>query len=324
MKIRALLKSYRIDSESEALFGAVSKFSMFVQEKSDPTDVCMVLESQVEHVIRKTREEFFSHTVSQLQENLKASAWYQVTYELQASEGGIQSFPCVVPDVIMRTLADASQSACDAVAPSRNSFTQWLGALLLDRTPAGGNGPSSADPKDEARLLNNLLKMIYDWIDCNREFLFVKELQEVIIYRNIMREACVKFTGRLNQEAASTGTLADMSPTAKQHVLEIPYVAHMVEKILPRKLSRFTSNGGDEEVFTIIRRYEDIFTVILTEWSGVHTIQCQLKTDCMDEWFLQLMVTGCRWALERLKDIVVYPSFREVLALVFKRQLSQL
>ncbi|KAH8031252.1 hypothetical protein HPB51_014324 [Rhipicephalus microplus] len=230
MKIRALLKSYRIDSESEALFGAVSKFSMFVQEKSDPTDVCMVLESQVEHVIRKTREEFFSHTVSQLQENLKASAWYQVsvptvpynhcimyrilsvwslarairrhlevikdivqvTYELQASEGGIQSFPCVVPDVIMRTLADASQSACDAVAPSRNSFTQWLGALLLDRTPAGGNGPSSADPKDEARLLNNLLEMIYDWIDCNREFLFVKELQEVIIYRNIMREACVK------------------------------------------------------------------------------------------------------------------------------------
>ncbi|KAL3173863.1 hypothetical protein MRX96_041409 [Rhipicephalus microplus] len=73
MKIRALLKSYRIDSESEALSGAVSKFSMFVQEKSDPTDVCMVLESQVEHVIRKKREEFFFHTVSQLQ-NLKASA----------------------------------------------------------------------------------------------------------------------------------------------------------------------------------------------------------------------------------------------------------
>ncbi|KAL3211629.1 hypothetical protein MRX96_051995 [Rhipicephalus microplus] len=192
MKIRALLKSYRIERESEALSGAASKFSMFVQEKSDPTDVCMVLESQVEHVIRKTREEFFSHTVSQLQENLKASAWYQVTYELQASEGGIQSFPWVVPDVIMRILADTSQSACDAVAPSRNSFTQRLGALLLDRTLAGGDGPSSADPKDETRLLNNLLKIMYDWIDCNREFLFVKEPQEVVIYRNIMREACVK------------------------------------------------------------------------------------------------------------------------------------
>ncbi|XP_075726850.1 uncharacterized protein LOC142768727 [Rhipicephalus microplus] len=192
MKIRALLKSYRIDSESEALSGAVSKFSMFVQEKSDPTDVCMVLESQVEHVIRKTREEFFSHTVSQLRENLKASAWYQVTYELQASEGGIQSFPWVVPDVIMCILADASQSSCDTVVPSRNSFTQRLGALLLDRTPADGDGPSLADPKDEARLLNNLLKMMYDWIDCNREFLFVKEPQEVVIYRNIIREACVK------------------------------------------------------------------------------------------------------------------------------------
>ncbi|KAL3173862.1 hypothetical protein MRX96_041408 [Rhipicephalus microplus] len=116
----------------------------------------------------------------------------QVTYELQASEGGIQSFPWVVPDVMMRILANVSQSACDAVAPSRNSFTQRLGALLLDRTPAGGDGPSSADPKDEARLLNNLLKMMYDWIDCNRKFLFVKEPQEVVIYRNIMREACVK------------------------------------------------------------------------------------------------------------------------------------
>ncbi|XP_075726362.1 uncharacterized protein LOC142768288 [Rhipicephalus microplus] len=90
MKIRALLKSYRIDSESEALSGAVSKFSMFVQEKSDPTDVCMVLESQVEHLIRKTREEFFFHTVSQLQENLKASAWYHE----------FSSFQKVIPDAL--------------------------------------------------------------------------------------------------------------------------------------------------------------------------------------------------------------------------------
>ncbi|KAH7983138.1 hypothetical protein HPB52_009623 [Rhipicephalus sanguineus] len=78
MKIRALLKSYRIESESEALSGAVSKFSKYVKEKNDPTDVAMVLESQVEHVIRRTREEFSSQTVSELQENLKASAWYQV------------------------------------------------------------------------------------------------------------------------------------------------------------------------------------------------------------------------------------------------------
>ncbi|KAL3192450.1 hypothetical protein MRX96_039532 [Rhipicephalus microplus] len=71
---------------------------------------------------------------------------------------------------------------------SRNGWD----ALLLDRTPADGDGPSLADPKDEARLLNNLLKMMYDWIDCNREFLFVKEPQEVVIYSNIIWEACVK------------------------------------------------------------------------------------------------------------------------------------
>ncbi|KAL3258803.1 hypothetical protein MRX96_046365 [Rhipicephalus microplus] len=72
-----------------------------------------------------------------------------------------------------------------------------------------------------------------------------------------------------------------------------------------QRVAAFTSNGGDEEFFTIIRRYEDIFTVILTEWSGVDTIQCQLKIDRMDEWFLQLMVNGSWWALERLKDIIV-------------------
>ncbi|XP_075735245.1 uncharacterized protein LOC119185871 isoform X3 [Rhipicephalus microplus] len=362
MKIRALLKSYRIDSESEALSGAVSKFGMFVQEKSDPTDVSMVLENQVEHVIRKTREEFFSHTVSQLQENLKASAWYQVTYELQASEGGIQSFPWVVPEVIMRILVDASQSACDAVAPSRNSFAQRLGALLLDRAPpAGGDGPSSADPKDEAQLLSNLLKMMYDWIDCNREFLFVKEPQEVVMYKNIMREACVKvsrslsrdmqphklvilclrfacawclkiFQGGSDGEVISKecrrryrlGHLALITLNRLSMSGNLAYLRQVPERTVSTEIVRIYIEREDEEFFTIIRRYEDIFTVILTEWSGVDTIQCQLKTDRMDEWFLQLMVTGSRWALERLKDIVVYPSFREVLALVFKQQISQL
>ncbi|KAL3211627.1 hypothetical protein MRX96_051993 [Rhipicephalus microplus] len=103
----------------------------------------------------------------------------------------------------------------------------------------------------------------------------------------------------------------------------LAYLRQVPEGTVSTEIVRIYIERGDEEFFTIIRRYEDIFTVILTEWSGVDTIQCQLKTDRMDEWFLQLMVTGSRWALERLKDIVVYPSFREALALVFKRQISQ-
>ncbi|KAL3258657.1 hypothetical protein MRX96_016671 [Rhipicephalus microplus] len=103
----------------------------------------------------------------------------------------------------------------------------------------------------------------------------------------------------------------------------LAYLRQVPKGTVSTEIVRFTSNGGDEEFFSIIRHYEDIFTVILTEWSGVDTIQCQLKTYRMEGWFLQLMVTGSRWALERLKDIVVYPTFREVLALVFKRQISQ-
>ncbi|KAL3173860.1 hypothetical protein MRX96_041406 [Rhipicephalus microplus] len=103
----------------------------------------------------------------------------------------------------------------------------------------------------------------------------------------------------------------------------LAYLRQVPEGTVCTEIVRIYIERGDEEFFTIIRRYEDILTVILTEWSGVDTIQCQLKTDHMDEWFLQLMVTGSRWALEHLKDIVVYPSFREVLTLVFKRQISQ-
>ncbi|XP_075726442.1 uncharacterized protein LOC142768358 [Rhipicephalus microplus] len=103
----------------------------------------------------------------------------------------------------------------------------------------------------------------------------------------------------------------------------LAYLRQVPEGTVSTQIVRIYIEQGDEEFFTIIRRYEDIFTVILTEWSGVDTIQCQLKMDRMDEWFLQLMVTRSRWPLERLKDIVVYPSFREVLTLVFKRQISQ-
>ncbi|XP_075534423.1 uncharacterized protein LOC142568311 [Dermacentor variabilis] len=359
MKIRALLKSYRIESESEALSGAVSKFSKYVKEKNDPTDVAMVLESQVEHVVRRTREEFFSQALGELQENLKASAWYQVTYELQASEGGIQSFPWVVPDVLMRILVNSSQSTCDGANASRNSFTQRLGALLLGRTPDDRDARGDQEQND-ARMLNNLLKLMYDWIDSNREFLFVKEPQEVGLYKNIMRDACVKvsrslsrdmqphklvilclrfacawclkiFQGGSDGEVISRecrrryrlGHLALITLNRLSMSGNLAYLRRAPEGCVSTELVRIYIDREDDEFFLIIRRYEDVFTVIMSDWSGVHTIQCDLKTDRMDEWFLQLMVTGSRWALERLKEIVVYPSFREVLSLVFKRQISQ-
>ncbi|KAK8779236.1 hypothetical protein V5799_019422 [Amblyomma americanum] len=356
MKIRALLKSYRIESESEALSGAVSKLSKYVKE-NDPTDIAIVLESHVEHVMRRTREEFFSEQLDEARENLKASAWYQVTYELQSSEGGIQSFPWVVSDVLMRIVVNTSPCLPVPASP-RNSFSQRLGALLLGRPHPGGGDQDDAQHGD-TQVLTNLLRLMYDWIDSSREFLFVKDPEELVLYKNIMREACVKvsrtfssdmpphklvilclrfacawclkiFQGGSDGEIISKecrrryrlGHLALITLNRLSVSGNLAYLHRAPERCPSTEMIRIYIAREDEEFFLILRRYQDVFTTIMIEWSGVEDIQCDLKTDRMDEWFLQLMVTGSRWALERLKEIVVYPSFREVLSLVFKREIS--
>ncbi|XP_077501694.1 uncharacterized protein LOC144112739 [Amblyomma americanum] len=87
----------------------------------------------------------------------------------------------------------------------------------------------------------------------------------------------------------------------------LAYLRRAPEGCPSTELIRIYINREDEEFFEILRRYEDIIKKIMMDWSGVEDIQCDLKTDRMDEWFLQLMVTGSRWALERLKEIVVFP-----------------
>ncbi|KAK8768369.1 hypothetical protein V5799_015167 [Amblyomma americanum] len=176
-KIRTVLKSYRSESESEALSGAVSKLSRYMRA-NDPKDIAIVLESQVEHVVRRAREELFSEQLEEAHENLKASAWYQEqgTYELQSSEGGSQSFPWVVSDVLMRIVVNTS--SCLLVPASRNSFSQRLGPLLLS-VPHPGGGDQDGAQHGDTQVLTNLLRLMYDWIDYSREFLFVKDTEEL-------------------------------------------------------------------------------------------------------------------------------------------------
>lgn len=355
MKIRALLKSYRIETESEALSGAVSKVSKFVKEKNDATDVAMVLESQVEHVVRVTRAEFFADDMDIRQENLKASAWYQVAYELQSAEG-IQSFPWVVSDVLMRIVVDYATSARPLRNP-RTSLSQRLAELLAAETE---EAPKCEAGCGDSKVLNNLLKLMYEWIDASREFLFVKDPHELALYKNIMREACVKVTRSISAEAEPhkvvilclrfacawclkifqggtdgelisrecrrryrLGNLALITLNRLSMSGNLTYLHRAPEGTTTTEIVRVYIDREDEEFFTIIRRYEDVFTAIMIDWSGVTDIQCKLKKDRTDEWFLQLMVTGSRWALERLKEIIVYPSFREVLTEVFKREMAQ-
>lgn len=354
MKIRALLKSYRIETESEALSGAVSKVSKFVKESNDATDVAMVLESQVEHVVRVTRAEFFEEGMDMAQENLKASAWYQVSYELQSAEG-IYSFPWVVSDVLMRIVVDYTSSGKTLRSP-RTSLSQRLGELLAaeneDPQPTGSGGDS--------RILSNLLKLIYEWIDASREFLYVNDPQEHVHYKNIMREACVKVTQSLSADTEPhkvvimclryacawclkifqggsdgelisrecrrryrLGNLALITLNRLSMSGNLSYLHRAPEGSPTTEIVRVYIEREDEEFFLIIRRYEDVFTALMKDWSGVGDIQCKLKKDRTDEWFLQMMCTGSRWALERLKEIIVYPSFREVLTQVFKREMAQ-
>lgn len=352
MKIRALLKSYRIETESEALSGAVSKISKFVKEKNDPTDVAMVLESQVEHVVRRTRSEFFVEGLDSRQEDLKASAWYQVAYELQR-ENGVMSFPWVVSDVIMRILVNYASTSNRR---PRTSLSQRLGELLAADNAEAPDGAGGGDPK----VLANLLKLMFEWIDASREFLFVKDPHELAVYRTIMREACVKVTRSLSADAEPhkvvimslrfacawclkifqggsdgelisrecrrryrLGNLALITLNRLSMSGNMSYLHRAPEGLPTTEIVRVYIDREDEEFFLIIRRYEDVFTAIMIDWSGVTDIQCKLKKDRTDEWFLQMMVTGSRWSIERLKEIIVYPSFREVLTQVFKREMAQ-
>ncbi|XP_064476493.1 uncharacterized protein LOC135390642 isoform X2 [Ornithodoros turicata] len=353
-KIRAVLKSYGVESETEAFSGAVAKFSKYVKEKNDPTDVAMVLESQVEHLVRRTREEFFSEDHGMAMVLCKASAWYQVTYDMQRTEGSVLSFPWVVSDILMRILADRT-TASAPVPNRRNSFGERLGDLIL------GPQPLASEEDAQGRMTNNLLKLMYDWIDSSKEFLYVEEPRELNLYKGIMREVYSKVSRSLGAEEATV----IMQQSHKIVILCLRFACswclkifqdgsngELISKECRRRyrlghlalitLNRLSVSGNlaylrtapmgatatelvriyiakdDEEFFLIVRRYEDVLASIMKNWSGVADIQMDLKQDRLDEWFLQLMVTGSRWALERLKEIVVYPSFREVVCQVFK------
>lgn len=356
LKVRALLKSYGIESESEAFSGAVAKFSKYVKEKNDPTDVAMVLESQVEHIVRRTREEFFSEDHGMAKVFCKGSAWYQVTYDMQASEGAVFSFPWVVSDILMRIFADHSVSCVRSpLAIRRNSFGERLGDLIM------GKKPLTSEDDAKAGIINNLLKLMYDWIDSSKEFLYVEEPKELNLYKGIMREVYAKVSRSLGTEEAAVimqqpyrvvilclrfacswclkifqdGSNGELISKECRRRYRLGHLALITLNRLsvsgnlayfqtaPRgssatELVRIYIAKDDEEFFLIVRRYDDVLASIMKNWSGVTDIQMEPKRDRLEEWFLQLMVTGSRWALERLKEIVVYPSFREVVCQVFK------
>ncbi|KAK8771901.1 hypothetical protein V5799_024854 [Amblyomma americanum] len=90
-------------------------------------------------------------------------------------------------------------SSCLPVPASRNSFSQRLGALLLG-VPHPGGGDKDGAQHGDTQVLTNLLRLMYDWIDSSREFLFVKDAEELGLYKNIMREACVKVSRSLSRD----------------------------------------------------------------------------------------------------------------------------
>ncbi|KAK8771208.1 hypothetical protein V5799_025548 [Amblyomma americanum] len=273
MKIRALLKSYRIESESEALCGALSKLSKYVKE-NDPSDMAMVLESQVEHVVRRTREEFFSEQLDEAHRNLKASALYQ-------------RFRWVESDVRMRIVVNTSSFL--PVPASRNSFSQRFEALLLLGVPHPGGGDQDGAQHGDTQVLTNLLRFMYKWINSSREFRFVKDPEELGLYKNIVSDACFKCAWCLKIfQGGSDGEV--ISKECRRHYLlghlslitlnrlsmsgNLAYLRRAPEACPCTELISIYIDREDEEFFLILHSYEDIFKMIMMDWSGVQDIQC--------------------------------------------------
>lgn len=164
LALRSILTSYGVGSEAEALSGAVLSMDKHVKTKHDPTDVALVLESQVQHLMERTRAVFFEGLGGDFDfcaAKRKASAWYEVSYEGQT--GGCSGFAWAVADVLLRVLRDAPALPTDG-RHGRGTIRDRLAERLLPRDD------QKAAPFEVA-LLNNALVLLRQWLKGNEKTL---------------------------------------------------------------------------------------------------------------------------------------------------------
>lgn len=345
LRIRSLLTTYGIGSELEALSGAVMTMDARISEKHDHTDVAVVVESQVKHIMSCAQSDFLNGLGEDYREaQCRASAWYSCAYEQGAQAEG---FAWTVADHLLTILRDAAPAGGPV---HRDSVRDRLTRAL---SPRG----DQQDLPFERALFNNAFKLLRLWAKGNQACLWGKEVGDTAAYLKLVKSTLELTIGQLHQRfgldrirrqpglllvscfknlalgrqkgGKPECALADLAQCTLHRML---YPGGTSDGKLPLEES-VTPIGptqtqvvllpipeGENDFFLEVVRQEHRFTDLLTHWTQLDRLRFSTWKDHRGDWFFQLMATGSPWSLDRLKQTVIHERFRDELLKILTNQ----
>ncbi|XP_077498372.1 uncharacterized protein LOC144109451 [Amblyomma americanum] len=336
LRVRSLLATYGIASEVEALSGAVMTMDSRISEKHDHTDVAVVVESQVKHIMACTRADFLEGFKGDYQEAKKrASAWYHCAYEQGAQAEGFAW--CVVEELL-----DILHHTAPLDRPARGSMRDRVTMALLPRR-------DQTDVSFEKALLNNAYRLLIRWLKGNKGCLWGDNSDDAASYLKrtkatldeTLRQLDRKFgLARLRRQPALllVHCLRNFVQKRQQHggsKLD-SILADLAERTLHRLLypSQEMRNGDlpleavtpvgpmrtqtlllplcdDNEFFLKAMQQEHRFRYLLQHWVQLKKVEFVPWKDVRGDWYLQLLATGSPWSIDRLKRTIIHERFRD-------------
>ncbi|XP_070381570.1 uncharacterized protein [Dermacentor albipictus] len=335
LRIRSLLATYGITSEIEALSGAVMTMDPRISEKHDHTDVAVVVETQVKHIMERTRVDFCDGLSSDYKEaKRRASAWYCCAYEQGAQAEG---FAWSVAEELLNIL----QCAAPTNGPARGSIRDRVTHALTPRS-------DQVDIPFQTALLNNALKLLIRWLKSNTEILwdtdkaaappYVKHVTRVLhktleqLEKNfglarVQKQPSVVLVNVLKnlvlcaqpKSGKPECALADLAERTLHRLLYPGKVKDdlPLESVTPVGPTQtqvvLLPMRDDNDFFLAIVRQEKRFQGLLLHWMQLEKVKIMTWQDARGDWFFKLMVTGSPWALDRLKQTIIHERFHEEL-----------
>lgn len=347
LRVQSLLTSYGIGSEVEALSGAVLAMHKNIKGKHDPTDVAVVLENQVDYLMECTRQEFYrgmDMNADFRDVKPRASAWYEVGY-LEA--GGARGFAWALDKVLLTVL---KESTILGEPHNRGTVRDRLAILLTPR--------EDQQAPLQTVLFNNALKVLRQWVEKNVNKLGGSE-DWMTSYVPIVKASLQKTLSKLEKQygerrlscqpsvllVCCLKDLSSLSVTKpdrnnknelKLGELAMTTLGRLFYKCSGKLFEPVQSTGpvctqlvllslqDDDEFYGEVMRNENIFTELLCHCSEAEAVRLGHHKDLCDEWYLQLLVTGTMWAINRLKSFVIRDNFRKLCLTYIKRNPNRL
>ncbi|KAH6941122.1 hypothetical protein HPB50_013937 [Hyalomma asiaticum] len=342
LRIRSLLATYGIASEVEALSGAVMTMDPRISEKHDHTDVAVVVECQVKHIMARTRGEFLGGIcVDYKDAKRRASAWYRCAYEQGAQAEGFAW--CVADELV-----DILRCAAPTDRPTRGSIRDRVTHALIPRS-------DQAEIPFETALLNNALKLLVRWLKGNKESLWNTDETAAVAYVRHVKLVLQKTLTQLEENFGVQrirkqpslvlvnvlkNLMLRIQPKSGKHKFALADLAErtLFRLLYPGKvgddlpLESVTPVGpkqtqvvllpmrADDDFFLAIERQEKLFRELLQHWMQLEKVKIMIWQDARDDWFFKLMVTGSPWALDRLKQTIIHEGFHEELKRILSEQ----